>query len=179
MKRILVFAASNGDEMESRSGLIQTRHRGTRGRKPHDGIPTPGRRCRPSLSIVLSRLPWQQWDRPKQQRSRRILLRRRIDAECWRYGERTGAVLLMEPAREENCSRLIKYVSAMSEGSVSGTGTLCLCGQTKQSYGYQFPEGISEFTLCRLKPLANCHSLRDRFLSGPFSWVGHIAKDFV
>ena len=54
-KRILVFAASNGDEMENliltdgrlllenRSGLFQTRHRGTHGRKPHDGIRTPGR----------------------------------------------------------------------------------------------------------------------------------------
>ena len=64
----------------------------------------------------------------------------------------------------------------MPGGSFSRTNTLCLCGQAEQSCGYQFPQGVSEFTLCRLGPLARCHSLRDRFLSGPFSWVGHIAK---
>ena len=90
---------------------------------------------------------------------------------------RTGAVLLMEPAREENV-RDLSCAFQRCLKAVFRERVLYVCVD-KPSRAYQFPEGISEFTLYRLRPSARCHSLRDRFLSGPFSWVGHIAKDFV
>ena len=57
---------------------------------------------------------------------------------------------------------------------------LATMGQAKASVIRKNPASAARVsTLCRLRRLARCHSLRDRFLSGSFSGAGHITKDFV